>query len=96
MHKDDEENTSFITEDGTYYYRAMAFELKNVVATYQMLMNKVFKDQIDRNVEVYINDMIIKSKSFEEHVKYLEEIFVGLDQYQMKLNPTKCDFFIRR
>lgn len=62
MHKNDEENTSFIMEDETYWYKAIPFGLKNGGATYQRFMNKVFKDQIGRTVEVYIDDMIVKKK----------------------------------
>lgn len=65
MHKNDEENTSFIMEDETYWYKAIPFGLKNGGATYQRFMNKVFKDQIGRILEVYIDDMIVKNKLFE-------------------------------
>lgn len=95
MNKADKEKTFFITEDRTYYYKVMPFGLKNTKATYQKLMNKFFKDQIGRNQGVYVDDMIIKSKLFEEHMKDLEEIFSVPDQYQMKFNLIKCAFFIR-
>ncbi|XP_021617952.1 uncharacterized protein LOC110618996 [Manihot esculenta] len=91
----DEEKTSFITEDGTYCYRAMPFGLKNAGATYQRLMNKIFKNQIGRNVEVYVDDMVVKSLTFQQHMVDLKEVFGVLDQYRMKLNPAKCAFFIR-
>lgn len=73
----------------------MPFELKNVGATYQRLMNKIFYDQIGGTLEVYVDDMIVKSKSFKEYVRNMEEILAMLDQYQMKLIPTKCTFFIK-
>ncbi|XP_019055428.1 PREDICTED: uncharacterized protein LOC109115676 [Nelumbo nucifera] len=57
IHVEDEEKTSFITEHGTYYYRVMPFGLKNAGATYQRLVNKVFKEQMGRNVEAYVDDM---------------------------------------
>lgn len=95
MHKADEEKTSFITEDGTYCYWTMPFGFKNAGATYQQLMNKIFKDQIGRNIEVYMDDIIIKSRSFEEHIEDLKEIFAVLDKYRMKLNPAKCAFFFK-
>lgn len=62
MDKNDEENTSFIIDNGTYCYKAMSFSLKNAGATYQRLINKIFKNQIEKNVEVYVDDMIVKSK----------------------------------
>lgn len=95
MHETNEEKTSFITKDGTYCYQAMPFELKNTGATYQWLMNKIFKYQIGRNAEVYVDNTIIRSWSFKEHVKDLKEIFTVLDKYRMKLNPAKCAFFIK-
>ena len=52
---------TFITNRGLYSYNVMPFELKNIGATYQRLVNKIFKDQIDRNMEVYVDDMLIKS-----------------------------------
>lgn len=68
MERDNEERTSFITKDGAYCYRAFSFSVKNVGAAYQWLMNEIFKDQIGKNVEVYIDSMIVKSKSFEKHI----------------------------
>lgn len=68
----------------------MPFRLKNVEATYQRLINKIFKEHIDWNAEVYVDDdIIIKSKSFEEHVEDLKEIFAVLDKYQLKLNKKR-------
>nr|KYP46154.1 Uncharacterized protein K02A2.6 [Cajanus cajan] len=75
-----------------YCYRVMPFGLKNVGATYQRLMDKVFSEQIGRNLEVYVDDMVIKTKSIEEHVKDLEEIFKQIKKHNMRLNPEKCVF----
>ncbi|KAL0378879.1 UNVERIFIED_CONTAM: hypothetical protein Sradi_3193400 [Sesamum radiatum] len=65
---EDQKNVSFITSEGTFYYVAMPSGLKNASATYQRLVDKIFHPQISRNVEVYINDMLVKSKKAEEHV----------------------------
>ncbi len=62
MNPEDEEKTTFITEIRIYCYVRMLFGLKNASATYQRLMNKVFSSQIGRNMEVYVDDMIVKSK----------------------------------
>ena len=88
----DEEKTTFITNRGLYCYRVMPFGLKNAGATYQRLVNKIFKEQIGRNMEVYVDDMLVKSKSSRNHVADLEETFGALRKYRMKLNPTKCAF----
>ncbi|KAL0361978.1 UNVERIFIED_CONTAM: hypothetical protein Sradi_3882300 [Sesamum radiatum] len=73
----------------------MPFGLKNAGATYQRLVDKIFHPQIGRNVEVYVEDMLVKSKKAKEHVKDLEETFSVLRQYKLKLNPAKCAFRVQ-
>ncbi|KAH9715068.1 hypothetical protein KPL71_020894 [Citrus sinensis] len=92
MYEQDEESTAFITNQGLFCYRVMPFSLKNAGATYQRLVNKVFKPLIGKTMEVYVDDMITKSKIPEEHVRHLEETFELLRKYKMKLNPEKCAF----
>ena len=70
----------------------MPFGLKNTGATYQRLVNKMFDKQIGRNMEVYVDDMLVKSKEELAHLDDLRETFATLKQYQMKLNPGKCVF----
>lgn len=64
----DQEKTYFITEDGLYSYKVMLFGLKNAGATYRRLLKRMFKDLIGKSVEVYVDDMIVKSISLEEHI----------------------------
>lgn len=64
---EDRPHTAFITPSGVYFYIVMPFGLKKAGATYQRMINKVFKSQIGRNLEVYVDDMIAKSKSAEDH-----------------------------
>jgi hypothetical protein len=71
----DQEKTSFITDRGLYYYKAMSFGLKNAGATYQRLVNKMFEKQICRNVEVYVDDMLVKSVQASDHISDLRETF---------------------
>lgn len=66
--------------------------LKNTCATYWRLVNKIFKQQIGRNVEVYIDDMLVKFAKVNNHIQDLQEMFNVLWWYQMKLNPQKCIF----
>ncbi|XP_077232043.1 uncharacterized protein LOC143865824 [Tasmannia lanceolata] len=75
MYESDIPKTSFITDLGTYYYRVMPFGLKNAGATYQRLVNKLFDKQICRNMEVYVDDMLVKSQSAQDHVSDLKETF---------------------
>ena len=70
----------------------MPFGLKNAGATYQRLVNKMFSKQIGRNMEVYVDDMLIKSKEELAHLNDLKEMFATLKQYQMRLNLSKCVF----
>ena len=92
MHVVDQEHTSFLTDKGVYCYVVMPFGLKNAEATYQRLVNKMFKDQLGRNMEVYVDDMLVKYKTSEDHRDDLEEPFAVIQKYRMKLNPKKCTF----
>ena len=92
LDKVDQEKTSFITSQGLFYYKVMPFDLKNVNATYQRLMNKMFAHQIGRNVQVYVDDMLLKSRREDDHLDGLKETFDTLRSYNMKLNPSKCAF----
>ncbi|KAL0345623.1 UNVERIFIED_CONTAM: putative protein K02A2.6 [Sesamum radiatum] len=74
----------------------MTFGLKNAGATYQRLVDKIFHPQIRRNVELYVDDMLVKSKEAGNHVADLEETFSVLRKYRLKLNPAKCTFRVWR
>ena len=92
MAEEDQEKITFVTSQGLYCYRVMPFRLKNARATYQRLVNQMFKKQIGRNVEVYIDDMLVKSKEEKDQLDNLKETFKTLRQYSMKLNLSKCAF----
>ena len=70
----------------------MPFKLKNAGAIYQRLMNKKFSHQTRRNIQVYVNDMLVKSLHEDDHLDDLRETFDTLWSYNMKLNPNKCAF----
>ena len=92
MDPDDQEKTSFVTAQGTYCYRVMLFGLKNAGATYQILVNRMFQNQIGVTMEVYIDDMLVKSTTAKLHIAHLSKAFQILRNYNMKLNPAKCVF----
>ena len=71
---DDQEKTTFVTPVGNYHYKVMSFGLKNVGSTYQRMMTKMFEPQLGRSIEVYIDDMVVKSKVVFEHVGDLTNI----------------------
>nr|KYP64946.1 Retrovirus-related Pol polyprotein from transposon 17.6 [Cajanus cajan] len=95
MHSADEEKTAFITESANFCYKVMPFGLKNAGATYQRLMDKVFQGQIGRNIEIYVDDMVVKSNSLSGHLADLAEIFGELRKHNMRLNPEKCTFGVK-
>lgn len=66
-----EEKTAFITPHGLYCYKVMSFEIKNARATYQRLMTKIFKPLIGDIIEVYIDDVVVKSKTRSKHAQHL-------------------------
>ena len=92
MHLDDQEKTAFIIEREIFCYKVMPFGLKNAGATYQRLVNKMFADYLGDTMEVYIDDMLVKSLLAEQHLDHLRQAFEVLQKYSMKLNPTKCSF----
>ena len=84
MEETDQEKTSFVTSQGLFCYKVMSFRLKNTGATYQRLMNKMFAHQIGRNVQVYVDDMLVKSIREDDHLSDLRETFDTLRTYNMK------------
>ncbi|XP_075473861.1 uncharacterized protein LOC142504905 [Primulina tabacum] len=92
---EDQDKASFITSGGTFCYVVLPFGLKNAGATNQRLMNHVFQRQIGRNIEVYVDDILIKTREVSCFIDDLAEIFTTLKQYGIKLNPAKCVFGVR-
>lgn len=80
---------------GIYCYKVMPFGLKNAGSAYQRLVNMMFADQIGQSMEVYIDDMLVKSIDAKDHISHLQQAFSTLRRYNMKLNPTKCSFRVR-
>jgi len=92
MHPKDEFKTKFMTELSCYCYKVMPFGLKNAEATYQRLMDRVFTPMIGRNIQAYVDDMVVTSQVKDQHVANLEELFTTIAKYRLKLNPQKCVF----
>nr|GEX87130.1 reverse transcriptase domain-containing protein [Tanacetum cinerariifolium] len=90
----DEEKLAFITSQGILCYTKMPFGLRNAKATYQRLVDRAFHKQIGRNLEVYVDDLIIKSCTEDEIVKDIEETLKTLREINMKLNLKKCVFWV--
>ncbi|KAK1677609.1 hypothetical protein QYE76_038457 [Lolium multiflorum] len=92
LKEEDEAKTAFITPYGVFCYKTMPFGLKNAGATYQRMMQKCLATQIGKNVQVYIDDVVITSKKGSTLIEDLKETFDNLDKFCLKLNPTKCSF----
>ncbi|GKE08159.1 reverse transcriptase domain-containing protein [Tanacetum coccineum] len=92
MAEEHEEKTACHTSQGVFCYTKMPFGLKNAGATYQRLVNKVFEKQIRRNLEIYVDDLVIKIHSEQVSILDIEETFRTLRMINMKVNPKKCTF----
>lgn len=89
---ENQKKTSFIMLEANYHYTVMPLGLKNVEATYQRLMTRMFKDKIGSMVEVYIDNMVVKSWENQRHVNNLIEVFEILQRLKLDLNANKCAF----
>ena len=92
LKEEDQIKTAFITPYGAYAYKTMSFGLKNAGATYQRVIQLCFSDQLHRNVEAYVDDVVVKTKTQDQFITDLEETFNSLRKFCWKLNPTKCVF----
>ena len=88
----DQEKTTFVTPTGNYHYKVMPFGLKNVGSTYHMMMTRMFEPQLGKNIEVYIDDMVVKSKVVFKHVGDLGDILKILRKHKLRLDASKCSF----
>ena len=89
---DDQEKTAFIIPIRNYHYKVMSFGLKNARFTYQRMMTRMFESLLGKNIMIYIDDMVVKSKMVSEHLGDLRIIFEILRNYKLRLNSSKCSF----
>ena len=88
----DAEKTAFRTPIGNFYYTVMPFGLKNAGATYQRTMTAIFHDMIHEEMEDYVDDIVVKSKTRIRHFQVLEQVFERCRKYKLRMNPMKCAF----
>ena len=86
MAPEDMEKTTFVTQLGTFCYKVMPFRLKNAGETYQRVMVALFHDMIHHEIEVYVDDMIARSQTEEEHLNHLSKLFERLKKFKLRLN----------
>ena len=88
----DAEKTAFRTPIGNFYYTVMPLGLKNIGATYQRTMTAIFHDMMHQELENYVDDIVVKSKKREEHVRILRRVFERCKAFKLRMNPLKCAF----
>ena len=81
-----------MTRTGNYHYKVMSFGLKNAGSTYQRMMTRMFEPQLGKNIEIYVDDMVVKCKVVSEHLGDLGNTFNVLRKHKMHLNASKCSF----
>ena len=96
VHPADREKTAFITRYGTYEFNVMPFGLCNAPATFQRLMNHVYQGIAYKYVVVYLDDTNVFSRTFDDHIKHLREVFIRIRKAGLKLNIEKCNFWMKR
>ncbi|PKI52583.1 hypothetical protein CRG98_027011 [Punica granatum] len=92
MAEEDKTKTTFITMWGTFCYKVVPFGLKNAKTTYQRAMVTLFHDMMHKEIEVYVDNMIAKSREGEDHLVNLRRLFDRLQKYKLWLNSAKCTF----
>ena len=96
MEEESKEKTSFVTHEGSYQFNVMPFGLKNAPSTFQRLMNTVFAELMPKKCLVYIDDLLVLGKSFDEHLSNLRLVFEKLRSYTLKVKPAKCSLAERK
>jgi hypothetical protein len=96
MKEEDKASTSFITPFGTYCFVWMPEELKNAGSTFSHLTKKVHENQVGRNIFIYVDDIVVASKSKDDHLTGLAETFANMRDARLRLNPEKCVFGVRQ
>nr|XP_023905818.1 uncharacterized protein K02A2.6-like [Quercus suber] len=89
---EDQEKTAFVTPIGNYHYKVIPFGLKNAGSTYQRIMTRMFEPQLGKNIEIYVDDIVVKSKVVSEHLGDLGDTFDVLRKHKLRLNASKCSF----
>ena len=89
---EDQEKTAFVTPTGNYQYKVMPFGLKNIGSTYRRMMTRMFESQLGKSIEIYVDDMVVKTKVVSEHLGDLGSNFNVLRKHKLRLNASKCSF----
>jgi hypothetical protein len=96
MKKEDEPKNSFITPSGTYCYLRMPERLKNAGGSFSKMIAKVMSSQLDKNILTYIDDISVRSTKQQDHISDLQDTFINFRRNDLKLDPKKCVFRVRK
>lgn len=88
----DEYKTAFKTHQGLYEFKVMPFGLTNTPASFQALMNEIFRSQLRKTVLVFFDDILVYSQTFEDHLAHLEEVFSIIRAHKLFIKESKCSF----
>ena len=92
IHPDDIHKTSFVTRYGQFEFTVLPFGLTNAPASFQRLMNEIFKPYLDKFVVIFLDDICVYSKTEEEHLRHIQLVLEKLDEYNLKMKISKCSF----
>ena len=90
----EQEKPAFVTPIGNYHYKVVHFGLKNAGSTYQRMITRMFEPQLGKSIEIYVDNMVVKSKVVSKHVGDLRVIFNILRKHKLRLNAYKCSFSV--
>ena len=96
MHEADKPKTAFVSHQGLYEFNVMPFGLTNAPSVFQDLMNHVLRGIRNKYAMAYIDDILVYSRTYEDHIKHLTEVFRRLEKAKLKLKLSKCEFFKSR
>ena len=96
MKEEDKAKTSFIMPFGTYCFVRMPKGLKNTRSTFSRLTKTILESLMDRNIFIYVDDIVVASKNKDDHLSDLAETFANMCEAQLRLNPEKCIFGVRQ
>jgi len=95
MQPKDESKTAFMVEFASYCYKVMPFGLRNVGATHQRIMDRILTPMLGKNVQAYVDDMVVTSEEKDQHIANLVKLFRTIAKYNLKLNSNKCVFGVK-
>jgi hypothetical protein len=92
VHQDDQFKTAFQTHHGHFEYKVMPYDLTGAPTTFQFIMNHILAPLLRKCAIIFIDDILIYSATYEEHIQHIQQVFQLLFEHQFKVNLEKCSF----